>query len=78
MATALPALALIHRSAWNRNSANFAFTEFSEVRNSLATPSNSKNHSFGGGSIPTTRVWCIHYVLRGRHVKVQDSYLPSS
>src|SRR5215207_1407688 len=24
--------ALIHRSAWNRNSANFAITEFSEVR----------------------------------------------
>jgi len=24
--------ALIHRSAWNRNSANFAFTEFYEVR----------------------------------------------
>jgi hypothetical protein len=25
-------LALIHRSAWNRNSANFAFWGFSEVR----------------------------------------------
>jgi hypothetical protein len=25
-------LALIHPSAWNRNSANFAITEFSEVR----------------------------------------------
>jgi len=24
--------AVIHRSAWNRNSANFALTEFSEVR----------------------------------------------
>jgi hypothetical protein len=23
---------LIHRSAWKKNSANFAFTEFSEVR----------------------------------------------
>jgi hypothetical protein len=29
-APALP-FALIHRSAWNRNSANFAITEFSEV-----------------------------------------------
>jgi hypothetical protein len=28
----LPLLAPIHRSAWNKNSANFAFTEFSEVR----------------------------------------------
>jgi hypothetical protein len=25
-------LALIHRSAWNKNSANFAITEFYEVR----------------------------------------------
>jgi hypothetical protein len=25
-------LAPIHRSAWKKNSANFAFTEFSEVR----------------------------------------------
>jgi hypothetical protein len=31
---ALP-LALIHPSAWNRNSANFALTEFSEVRGFL-------------------------------------------
>jgi hypothetical protein len=30
-APALP-YALIHRSAWNRNSANFAFIEFYEVR----------------------------------------------
>jgi hypothetical protein len=29
-------LAPIHRSAWNRYSANFAQTEFSEVRHSLA------------------------------------------
>jgi hypothetical protein len=27
-----PATSLIHRSAWNRNSANFAFWGFSEVR----------------------------------------------
>jgi hypothetical protein len=32
MALALPALTLIHRSAWNTNSANFAFWAFSEVR----------------------------------------------
>src|SRR5215208_5786834 len=34
-----PALlrALIHRSAWNRNSANFAFWGFSEVRGSQAS-----------------------------------------
>jgi hypothetical protein len=33
---ALPHLALIHRSAWNRYSANFALTEFSEVVGSAA------------------------------------------
>ncbi len=27
--------ALIHRSAWNRNSANFAFTEFYEVHDTV-------------------------------------------
>jgi hypothetical protein len=34
MSLGLLLLALIHRSAWNRNSPklNFAFTEFSEVR----------------------------------------------
>jgi hypothetical protein len=31
MAPALPALALIHPSAWNMNSPNFAFWGFSEV-----------------------------------------------
>ena len=31
-------LALIHRSAWKKNSANFAVTEFGEVR--LARPEN--------------------------------------
>jgi hypothetical protein len=34
---------LIHRSAWKGNSANFAITEFSEVRQEL-----SKHHSFEG------------------------------
>jgi hypothetical protein len=28
---------LIHRSAWNRNSANFVLTEFSEVRYRVAS-----------------------------------------
>jgi hypothetical protein len=69
---------LIHSNASMEGSANFAVTAFSEVRNSLATLSNRKNHSFGGYAYPTTSVWCIHYVVRGRHVKVQDSYLPSS
>src|SRR5215207_11029624 len=32
-------LALIHRSAWKENSANFALTEFSEVAPALVTPS---------------------------------------
>jgi hypothetical protein len=26
--------------------------------------------------VPLPRVCCVHYVLRGRHVKAQDSYLP--
>jgi hypothetical protein len=56
------------RTSENTQNANFAKPEFSEVRNSLATPSNSKNHSFGGGANPTKSVWCIHYVERGRHV----------
>jgi hypothetical protein len=30
-------LALIHPSAWNRNSANFALTEFSEVQQLFRT-----------------------------------------
>jgi len=34
-------IAFIHLSAWNRNSANFAFTEFSEVALVLACPHNS-------------------------------------
>ena len=41
-------LALIHSSAWKRRSANFRFTEFSEVRHTLATQSNTKDNSFGG------------------------------
>src|SRR5215212_571043 len=36
-APAPPHCALIHRSAWNRNSANFAFWAFSEVRRFLGT-----------------------------------------
>src|SRR5829696_3888162 len=49
-----PALlfALIHRSAWNWNSANFAFWGFSDLRYALATPSNSKDTTFGGCAIP--------------------------
>src|SRR5918993_1944804 len=40
----------IHPSAWNRNSAklNFAYTEFYEVRYTLATPRNTKDTLFGG------------------------------
>jgi hypothetical protein len=34
-----PTFASIHRSAWNKNSANFAFWGFSEVR---------KDYSYGG------------------------------
>jgi hypothetical protein len=41
---ALPPLALIHPSAWNRNSANFAFWGFSEVRQWFnADPSSTGN-----------------------------------
>ena len=36
---------LIHQSAWNMNSANFAFWGFSEVRQE-----DFKYHSFGGGA----------------------------
>jgi hypothetical protein len=57
MRPSMPALlfALIHRSAWNRNSAKFAFwafskvglrfTEFSEVRDVMPHSSNSKDHA---------------------------------
>jgi hypothetical protein len=41
-----PAERFIHPSAWKVNSANFALTEFSEVRYALATPSNSKDTLF--------------------------------
>ena len=36
----------IHPSAWNRNSANFALTEFSEVRCLQATPKQHQNNPF--------------------------------
>ena len=35
------------------------------------------NHSSAGYANPISSVWCIHCVVRGHHVKVQDSYLPS-
>jgi hypothetical protein len=56
-------LALIQRSAWNKNSANFAFWDFSEVRfngvlgSSLptSTKSVSNNSTLGGG--------CAQYLM---------------
>jgi len=44
-------LALIHRSAWNRNSANFALTEFCEVGADKQLLSNEKNTLLEGGAI---------------------------
>jgi hypothetical protein len=44
----MPADRLIHPSAWNWNSANFAFWAFSEVRYTLATLRNTKDTLFGG------------------------------
>ena len=53
----LPAIfALIHRSAWNRISANFALTEFSEVH--LAAPQSIVDETQrvvrGGLSVPSS------------------------
>jgi hypothetical protein len=45
-------LALIPRSAWNRNSANFAFWAFSEVRNAKQRASNTTKSPFGGCANP--------------------------
>ena len=70
--------AIIHPSAWNKSSANFAFTEFFEVR------LNGVLRSLGGFVL-----WSIYTPLKQyytafvawpsrRCVKVQDSYLPSS
>ena len=56
--------ALIHRSAWNRNSANFAFPAFSEVRWPVATPNRHKNLS-------TVKKYVISRTLLGPPAKSQ-------
>jgi hypothetical protein len=67
--------ALMHPSAWNKNSANFAFWAFSEVPRIL-------------GTLTCFVPWRTYTRLRQEyaalvawrqlcHVKVQDSYLPS-
>jgi hypothetical protein len=47
------------------NSANFAFTEFSEVRYELATPSNGKDTPFGDVPPVSSRVHCPSYIHWG-------------
>jgi hypothetical protein len=41
---------------------NFRFHAFSEVRYALATPSNSKDHSFAVCAFPHTGVCCVGHV----------------
>src|SRR5215210_3057330 len=45
-----PSSCLIHRSAWNRNSANFAFWGFSEVRQERSGPGTLSGRSRGDGA----------------------------
>src|SRR5215217_48696 len=54
---------IMHRSAWNRYSANFAFTEFSEVRRSLGALAHI--------TLPPKGVWC-----EGQLIKVGPLALP--
>jgi hypothetical protein len=64
------------RTSWKGNSPNFAMTEFSEVWRffgALACFCAMAHIHF-----PQTRVSCLRRVTSGRHVKTQDSYLPSS
>jgi hypothetical protein len=63
-------LTLIHRRAWKGNSANFALTEFSEVRRFLCVLEHIHSSRTG--------VCCVRYAASGGRVKAQDSYLPSS
>src|SRR5829696_4423539 len=50
-------------TAWNRNSRKF-------------TERLQKILQLSDTLVPLPRVCCVHYVLRGRHVKAQDRYLP--
>src|SRR5215203_4558821 len=71
---AAPALlfALIHRSAWNRNSANFAFWGFSEVRARLlmvAPCIRGRRTGWGGFWVENSRTqprenFAMGYLLR--------------
>src|SRR5919112_1040193 len=64
----------IHRSAWKANSANFAFTAFSEVRYPQATPSNGKDSSSGvyADGLPPPYLGC--YSKQGRGSLVSSSH----
>src|SRR5687768_17148096 len=58
-------LCAIHRSACKGNSANFAFTEFSEVRQERC----NKYCNLSDALAPLTGVSCRRYVVRVPHVK---------
>ena len=57
---------------WKVNSANFALTAFSKVRNKVV-----KILQLSDAPAPYTRVCCVHHMLRGRYVKARDRYLAS-
>jgi hypothetical protein len=65
-------------------SANFALTEFSEVRQLCVLRSSALPWcadafcALAHIHLPHTEVCCLRYVGRQRRVKVQDSYLSSS
>src|SRR5918993_2270938 len=73
----LSAQALIHRSAWKVNSANFVLTEFSEVPQLLTWCSDALS-ALPNIHLPKTGVSCPHYVARERRVREWDRYLPPS
>src|ERR671912_498444 len=69
--------ALIHRSAWKVNSANFVLTAFSEVPQLLTWCSDALS-ALANIHLPKTGVSCPHYVARERRVREWDRYLPPS
>jgi hypothetical protein len=53
------------RTAWLKNSANFAFWAFSEVRNTKQRASNTKDSPFGGCAV-SYKSATLHLLRKGR------------